>query len=63
MSFSVTRQLLLKPPYRYGRKSLMEDDRPRRRSMVHYLRFLLKVGVGLLIILSLLTVVWVMPVS
>jgi hypothetical protein len=31
--------------------------------MARYLRLLLKVGVGLLIILLLLTVVWVVPVS
>jgi len=63
MSVSVIRQRLLKPPRLYSRKSLMEEDRPRRRSMAHYLRFLLKVGVGLLTILLLLTVVWVIPVS
>jgi hypothetical protein len=31
--------------------------------MARYLRLLLKVGIGLLIILLLLTVVWVVPVS
>jgi len=63
MSVSVIRQRFLKFPSLYSRKSLMEDGRPRRRSMARYLRLLLKVGVGLLIILLLLTVVWVVPVS
>jgi len=63
MSVSAIRQQLLRLPRLYGRKSLMEDDRPRRGSMARYLCLLLKVGVGLLIILLLLAVVWVVPVS
>ena len=63
MSVSVIRRRFLKLPCLYGRKSLVEDGHPRRRSMARDLCLLLKVGVGLLIILLLLTVVWVVPVS
>ena len=62
MSVSVIRQRLLKLPRLYGRKSLVEDDH-LRRSMAHDPRLLLKIGVGLSVILLLLTVVWVVPVS
>jgi hypothetical protein len=63
MGVSVIHERLLGSPQLHREEPLAENHHVRRRPMLRFLRPLLKVAVGLLIMLLLLTVVWVVPVS
>ena len=61
MGATVIRRRLWKFP-RFGKQSLAEGTGARGRFTPRRLRFLLKIGVGMLIIIWLLCVAWVEPV-
>ncbi len=63
MGVSTIRQPVWRIPGLFSEKSTAENDRAWRRSVACRLRLLLKIGIGLLIIVWLLGVVWVVSVS
>lgn len=62
MGVSTMRRVLGVPPLAAG-PSLGANERARRRRIPRRARLLLKLGVGLLIVLLLLCVLWVEPVT
>jgi hypothetical protein len=62
MSVSAIDQHLLGIPHRPRKKSLEARGGARRRQVSRRLRLVLKLGIGLLIVVLLLVVLWVEPV-
>ena len=62
MSVSAIDQYLLGIPHRPRKQSLEVRDGVRRRQVSRRLRLVLRLGIGLLIVVLLLGVLWVEPV-
>ena len=62
MGVSTMRRRLRMPPLDAG-FSLGADDRAHRRRVPRHVRLLLRLGIGMLIVLLLLCVLWVEPVT
>jgi len=62
VSISTIEQHFLGPPHSPGYRSVEENEHIHRRLIPRRLRLSVRLGIGLLIIVSLLCIVWVEPV-
>jgi hypothetical protein len=62
MSVSAIDRFLLGTPYRLRKQPLETREGARRRQVARLFRLVLKLGIGLLIVVLLLGVLWVEPV-